>query len=488
MARAKKQKLSLEELLEQTLVKEDEYPCEVPSNWLYFYFTSLIDIQGGTQPPKSQFIDTMQDGYIRLVQIRDFASDKYKVYVPLKKNLRIFNKEDILIARYGASIGRICTGLEGACNVALAKTTFSEEVLNRRYVYWLLNSQHFQIPLMSISRTAQAGFNKDDLAEFKMPLPPFSEQQRIVARIESLFEKLDTAKEVAQDALESFEKRKAAILHKAFTGELTKKWREENGEQENEIISQVLQYFSDNAPNRNVRQIIESQQNIDVIWEIKNSIWYRCTIGSVAVVVNGSTPSRQKSEYWNGDIPWVSSGEVKNNIITKTKETITESGYNNSSVKLLPRGTVLIAMIGEGKTRGQSAILDIEATTNQNIAAIDISHQQVHPKFMWYWLQKQYENNRTKGNGTGPQALNCQKVRDLEFILPPLKEQEEIVKILDSLILKEQEAQELCDVIEKIEIMKKAILARAFCGELGTNNPEEESAIELLKEVLKEKL
>ena len=160
----KKESLTPEERLQAALVPESEQPYKVPENWICFRFTSLIDIEGGTQPPKSQFIDECREGYIRLVQIRDFASDKYIVFVPDTDKLRHFNEEDILIARYGASLGRICTGMSGAYNVALAKTIFSSKVLNRKYVYWMLQSESFQAPLLGISRTAQAGFNKEDLS------------------------------------------------------------------------------------------------------------------------------------------------------------------------------------------------------------------------------------------------------------------------------------------------------------------------------------
>ena len=122
-------------------VPAEEQPYPIPENWCYFYFTSLIDIEGGTQPPKSQFVDTCKDGYIRLIQIRDFATDKYTVYVPDTPKMRHFNENDILIARYGASLGRIYTGLKGVYNVALAKTIFSEDILYRRYVYWMLQSE-----------------------------------------------------------------------------------------------------------------------------------------------------------------------------------------------------------------------------------------------------------------------------------------------------------------------------------------------------------
>ncbi|WP_295095494.1 restriction endonuclease subunit S, partial [Ruminococcus sp.] len=222
----------------------------------------------------------------------------------------------------------------------------------------------------------------------------------------------------------------------------------------------------------------------DVILE-DGTVWYKTVIGAVGVVTNGSTPSRKCGSYWEGSIPWVSSGEVRNNIIYQTNECITEEGYQNSSGKMLPKGTVLIAMIGEGKTRGQSAILDIEATTNQNIAAIIIEHGLINPKFMWYWLQKQYRYNREKGAGSGPQALNCQRVRELEFIVPSIEEQNKIVEIIDIMMEKEtQVSSEIEGTIDNILSIKKSILEKAFRGELGTNNPCDEPSIELLKQVL----
>lgn len=210
-------------------------------------------------------------------------------------------------------------------------------------------------------------------------------------------------------------------------------------------------------------------------------------LGSIDVVTNGSTPSRKCDEYWNGNIPWVSSGEVRNNIISCAREQITELGFERSSVKKLPKGTVLIAMIGEGKTRGQSSILNIEATTNQNVVAIVIEHGYINPKFLWYWLQKEYKKNREKGADSGPQALNCQRVRELGFIVPSIEEQNEIVNILERLLgNEEQVVSAIEDVIEQVADIKKSILAKVFRGELGTNNPEEETSIELLKKIITE--
>ena len=135
----------------------------------------------------------------------------------------------------------------------------------------------------------------------------------------------------------------------------------------------------------------------------------------------------------------------------------------------------------------QSSILNIEATTNQNVAAIVIEHGYINPKFLWYWLQKEYKKNREKGAGSGPQALNCQRVRELGFIVPSIEEQNEIVNILERLLENEEQVVSAIEgVIEQVADIKKSILAKAFRGELETNNPEEKSSIELLKKIITE--
>lgn len=451
----KKEKLSLEKMLEQAIVKEEERPYEVPRNWVYFYFTSLIDIQGGTQPPKSQFVDVIKEGYVRLVQIRDFASDKYIVYVPMKKNLRLFNKDDILIARYGASIGRICRGLEGACNVALAKTTFSEQVLNRNYVYWLLKSEHFQSPLMTISRTAQAGFNKDDLAEFKLPLPPIEEQQRIVDTIESIFEKLDTAKELVQNALDSFENRKAVILNKAFTGELTAKWREENGVSLDEWEEKELGKLIKSGPQNGLYKPQTAYGEGDKIVRIDN--------------------------FYEGVInPWN----------TLKRLSLDE---NEKELYKLNNNDILINRVNSIQYLGKSALvrnLEDICVFESNVMRMSLT-ENVIPEYIIKYLNSARglkELRKNAKHAVNQASINQTDVKNAIISIPPLAEQKEIVRILDNLLNNEQRAKELCDVIEKIDLMKKAILARAFRGELGTNNPEDESAVELLKEVLKEKI
>lgn len=149
--------------------------------------TEVCDFQGGTQPPKSKWVKEPKAGYIRMLQIRDFTQpDKDNIeYVSLKSNLKICEKDDVLIGRYGASIGKILTGLQGAYNVAIIKTEPYEKVLDKKYLYYVLKSEVFQHFILNVgSRAAQAGFNKTDLASFKIPLPSLEEQKAIVAKLD----------------------------------------------------------------------------------------------------------------------------------------------------------------------------------------------------------------------------------------------------------------------------------------------------------------
>lgn len=443
--------LTPEEKLQQALVPEAEQPYKVPANWCYFFFTALIDIEGGTQPPKSQFVDEPLENYVRLVQIRDFASNKYAVYVPDSKKLRHFETNDILIARYGASLGRICTGMSGVYNVALAKIIFSENILNRKYVYWMLQSDVFQIPLLSISRTAQAGFNKDDLSTFSMPLPPFVEQQRIVERIESLFAKLDEAKENLQNVLDGFETRKAAILHKAFTGELTANWRKQHS--------------------------------------VSMDSWEEKRLGKVCKI----NPSKINTKNLSDDLevsffPMASLSEITGEIVGPEIRTLgkVKNGFTNFS-----EGDVVFAKITPCMENGKSAIIgklinDIGYGTTEFYVLR--CGEELSNKYLHHIVRSKKFRDEAKQNMTG--AVGQQRVpkkymEDYTLNLPTFSEQTEIVRIIDDLLAKEQQAKELAEnALAKIELIKKSILARAFRGELGINNPADEPAEELLKRML----
>ncbi|MGB7521850.1 MAG: restriction endonuclease subunit S, partial [Spirulinaceae cyanobacterium] len=164
--------------------------------------------------------------------------------------------------------------------------------------------------------------------------------------------------------------------------------------------------------------------------------WVLVQLGEVFSIYVGATPSRKNKDFWGGKIPWVSSGEVAFCKIYKTVEKITRSGLKNSSTNIHPPGTILLGMIGEGKTRGQVAILEVAACNNQNSAAIRVSEASLSPQYIYYFLESEYQNTRRIGSGNNQQALNKTRVQRIYFPLPPLNEQHRIVAKIEELFSK----------------------------------------------------
>ena len=171
---------------------DDKIPFGIPTTWRWVRHNQLFEISGGSQPPKSQFIDNPKYGYVRLYQIRDYGPNPMPVYIPKEKANKMTKEGDIILARYGASLGKVFWAKDGAYNVAMARVIplFESALVNKQYLFLFYQSSIYQYLIKDHSRSAQAGFNKDDLTDLFFPLPPLKEQQRIVAQIEKLFEQL----------------------------------------------------------------------------------------------------------------------------------------------------------------------------------------------------------------------------------------------------------------------------------------------------------
>lgn len=195
--------------------------------------------------------------------------------------------------------------------------------------------------------------------------------------------------------------------------------------------------------------------------------WTVSRLGHFASVENGSTPSRENPNFWeNGTVPWLGSGEVNQVQVTEATELITELALRTCSLRLLPKETVVVGMVGQGKTRGLAAILKIDAAINQNLAAI-CSGPRLKPMFMLFFFGAAYTWIRESGRGSNQAALNCELLSEIRLALPPMNEQEEIVRHLvtngeriDALIEKTERS------IEFLKERRSALITAAVTGQI----------------------
>ena len=451
MARGKKAATTLtpEEKLQQALLPVDEQPYSLPSNWTWVKHNGILDISGGSQPAKSHFISEPAEGYTQLYQTRDYGEHPIPVYIPDKYATKTTDEGDILLARYGGSLGKVFRAHAGAYNVALAKvikiypTLIDDEYL---YKYYLSHFYQDFCVKASSGRSAQAGFNREDMDEIPFPLPPIKEQKRIVDRIERIFAKLDEAKEKAQAVVDGFELRKSAILHKAFTGELTVKWRQEHG--------------------------------------VGLDNWEKKTLNSVCKsIYDGDHMPPPKSE---DGVPFLVISNVNTGHLSYENTRFVPQDYYDalSDTRKPEFGDVLYTLVG---SYGIPVVVDDEKPFCFQRHMALLKPKSIDTYFLWYLLQthEMYNKATEIATGTAQLTVPIKGLRALEFMCPDEYEQKQIVTMLSDILNKEQRAKDAAEaVIDQIDTMKKAVLARAFRGELGTNDPAEESAMELLKSVL----
>lgn len=219
-------------------ITDEEIPFDIPSSWKWVRHNEIFEIVGGSQPPKSNFKDTPDEGDIRLYQIRDYGDTPVPVYVNRNLVSKFTEEGDILLARYGGSLGKVFWAKEGAYNVAMAKIVmlYKTELVDRSYLYYYYLAPLYQNLVKGSNRAAQGGFNKDDLNALMFPLPPLEEQHRIVAKIEELLPYVDRYAE-SYEKLELFNAKfpddmKKSILQYAIQGKLVEQRPEEGTAEE----------------------------------------------------------------------------------------------------------------------------------------------------------------------------------------------------------------------------------------------------------------
>lgn len=422
-----KKKLTLEDVL----VPKEEIPYEVPENWCWSNINSISErFTDGDWILSSNFDD---NGNVRVLQLADIGIGRF-----IDKSNRFLNEStfnelgcteiytgDLLISRMAEPIGRsmivpkLNHKLVTAVDVSIL--TPNEKIVKKEYLNYLFNSNYFRESCEKLARgTTRLRITRKNLGLIPIPLPPVSEQERIVNRIEGLFEKIDKASELIDEARRDFEKRRAAILEKAFCGELTNTWREENGIG----FSLEMKEFKDIA-----------------------------TVKSNLV---------KPQEYMN--YPHI----APDNIEKKTGRlleyrTVEEDNVKSAKHKFYP-SQILYSKIRPYLSK--VVIVDFEGLCSADMYPIET---ELETKYLyWYMLSQKFLDYASNcGSRSVLPKINQKELGKIPVPVVTREEQKEVVKIIDKLIEAEKSVEQISDVSEYTDIIKKSILAKAFRGELS---------------------
>lgn len=459
MAKAKKKEtLSLEEKLEQALVPADEQPYEVPENWCWVTVGNIVDLHRGVSYKKNEGHSVKEENDCLVMRggnilegAIDVEADNIYVDKSLIKTEQYVRENDIIIVSSTGStkvIGRAGISYADYDDVsfgAFLTLVRPKEQINKRYVDYYFQSQIYRERIRSLASGVNINnIRTEYITNSPIPLPPLAEQQRIVEQIENLFAKLDEAKEKAQNVLESVEDRRLAILSEAFSGKLTTNWRNGNDfSADTVLLSDICTKITDGFHN--------SPKPVEEGYPY----------------VMAGCVKEQGIDYYNGLFM-----DEKNH----------RELYNKAHPE---RGDILMVNIGAGS--GTAAVIDVDFEFSfKNSAILKLKKDIVNPRYVLYylWLRKKYLLIEVTRGGAQP-FLSLKIINSISIPICSLEEQNEIVRIVDSLLESETTIREKQEkVIDSIDLLKKSILAKAFRGELGTNNLTEESSIELLKSIL----
>ena len=465
MARGKKkEELSLDEKLEQALVSVEEQPYEVPENWCWTRIKEICEFERGITFPASAKENEETENNIaclRTANIQDELEIYDLIYVNkcfMKNNdLKLVRKDDIIMS---SANSRELVGKTSYVHDMANSMTFGGFLLNIRakrvlskYLFYMLRFEFLagRFRGESTQTTNIANINTTTLGNYCFPLPPLQEQQRIVDHIESLFAKLDEAKEKAKDVIDTINNNIEAVLHKAFTGQLTNEWR-----------------------NSNV--------NIEK--------WNDTTLSDI---VSGlKYGSSEKSDYEYKGTPVLRIPNIGDGIVDFSDLKYMSGELENPSHEVFENDILIIRSNGSRDLVGKCAIVP-ELKQRYAYASFLIrmkASEKVLPEYLVRFMNSSMARVQMFAkakSSSGIHNINSKELGAVKICVPSIEEQKQILIIIREFVDKEKKAREIADeVIGNIDNLKKSILSKAFRGELGTNNQKEENSIELLKKILAE--
>lgn len=430
---AKKEKID-------ALVPIEEQPYLVPENWRWVRLGSVCKFIGGGTPSKD--VSSYWNGDIPWASVKDikgdFLYDTIDHITPKGLNNSAANLceiDDLLLVTRIEPGKTIIAKTESAINQDLK--IVKSEIIPSFLHYYFKNFQH--VFMLKASGSTVKGITVQNVENTEIPLPTHQEQQRIINRIESLFAKLDEAKEKAQAVVDGLEDRKAAILHKAFTGELTEEWRK-----------------------KQTTRVVE---------------WKQATFDDIIVSIKNGTTAKQNKETNNYPVTRIESlqrGTIDFSrlgyIVDPT--TISEEDYYREN-------DIALSHINSAAHVGKTALIRasfLPLVHGMNLLRIRLNSLCIPEFFVWYSRSVEYKEQITQriNMAVNQVSINQKQLRTMPIPIPQIREQEIIVKILNENIYKLEQVKDTAEqVVSQIDTMKKAILAHAFRGELGTNDPSE---------------
>ena len=375
--------------------------------------TDICDFQGGTQPPKDEWIDQPAQGYVRMLQIRDFTqSDKnYIEYVKDTGKLKTCIEDDILIGRYGASIGKILTGLAGAYNVAIVKTIPDEKVVSKKYLYWYLNSQYFQRFISNVgSRAAQAGFNKNDLGAAQIPLVDKERQEEICEVLEKA------------NKLISLRKQQLAKLDEL-------------------IKARFVEMFGTFPANP-----------------------FRWDTGKIQDVVSDVRYGSSRPAVEGGKYPYLRMNNITYSGELDLRDTkridIPDSELDKCTVR---RGDVLFNRTNSKELVGKTCVYNRNELMVLAGFVIRVRiNERIRPEVLSAFLNMDFSKRMLIGmckTAIGQANINAKELQNIDLYIPPIELQDQFVALKNKI---DQQKQTVQQSLEKLELMKKALMQEYF--------------------------
>ncbi len=424
-------------------VTEEEQPYPIPENWCWTYLSCVAQWGSGGTP--SRKILAYYDGeisWIKTGELNDELIYESEEHISSEaianSSAKLFPIHTVIIAMYGATIGKVgILEIEAATNQACA-CAVSSTAIDYKYLFYYAKSQK-EAFIKKGKGGAQPNISQEIIKTHEIPLPPLPEQHRIVNRIESLFAKLDEAKEKAQAVVDGVELRKSAILHKAFAGELTVKWRKEHDKSDSDWRS------------------VRFDEAAEIMSNLVDPAGYQ-------------------------DFPHIAPDNIeKRTGVLLEYHTIAEDGVK-SGKHLFHAGQILYSKIRPYLSK--IVMVDFDGLCSADMYPVNAKED---TRYLWYYMLSDefLEQASNAGSRSVLPKINQKELSKVMVRMTSLEEQQAIVIILDNIFEKEKQAKEAAEaVLAQIDTMKKAILARAFRGELGTNDPAEKWAGEMVKAVL----